>query len=101
MFRLTRIIMYIAPLAAGAAMAYTVGSMGLLTLLPLVKLVATYYAALSAFVLLVLVPILFMARIPLRAFAAAIGEPTALGFATTSSEAALPQIGRASCRERV
>jgi proton glutamate symport protein len=90
MFRLTRIIMYIAPLAAGAAMAYTVGSMGLLTLLPLVKLVATYYAALSAFVLLVLVPILFMARIPLRAFAAAIGEPTALGFATTSSEAALP-----------
>ena len=52
MFRLTRIIMYMAPLAAGAAMAYTVGSMGLATLLPLVKLVVTYYAALIAFVLL-------------------------------------------------
>jgi proton glutamate symport protein len=90
MFRLTRIIMVIAPLAAGAALAYTVGSMGLLTLLPLVKLVATYYVALAAFVLLVLAPIMLMARIPLRSFAAAIGEPAALGFATTSSEAALP-----------
>ena len=90
MFRLTRIIMVVAPLAAGAAMAYTVGSMGLLTLLPLVKLVATYYVALAAFVVLVHAPILLMARIPLRSFAAAIGEPAALGFATTSSEAALP-----------
>ncbi len=90
MFRLTRIIMYIAPLAAGAAMAYTVGSMGLATLLPLVKLVVTYYAALIAFVVLVLAPSLMLARIPVRRFAAAIGEPAALGFATTSSEAALP-----------
>jgi proton glutamate symport protein len=90
MFRLTRIIMYIAPVAAGAALAYTVGSMGLLTLLPLVKLVATYYAALTAFVLLVLAPILLVARIPLRRFIAAIAEPAAIGFATTTSEAALP-----------
>ena len=90
MFRLTRIIMYIAPLAAGAAMAYTVGSMGLVTLLPLVKLVTTYYVALAAFVLLVLLPILLFARIPLRLFVNAIAEPAALGFATTSSEAALP-----------
>ena len=90
MFRLTRIIMVIAPLAAGAALAYTVGSMGLLTLLPLVKLVATGYAALIVFVLLVFVPILLAARIPLRRFANAVAEPAALGFATTSSEAALP-----------
>jgi proton glutamate symport protein len=90
MFRLTRIIMYIAPLAAGAALAYTVGSMGLLTLLPLVKLVATYYSALAAFILLVLAPILLLARIPLGRFIAAIAEPAAIGFATTTSEAALP-----------
>ncbi len=90
MFRLTSIIMFIAPLAAGAAMAYTVGSMGLVTLLPLVKLVATYYAALAVFVVLVLIPSLLLARVPVRAFAAAVGEPAALGFATTSSEAALP-----------
>lgn len=90
MFRLTRIIMLIAPLAAGAAMAYTVGSMGLLSLLPLLKLVATYYAGMAAFLLLVFSPILFFARVPLRAFWAAIAEPSAIAFATTSSEAALP-----------
>jgi proton glutamate symport protein len=90
MFRLTRIVMYMAPVAAGAALAYTVGSMGLLTLLPLVKLVATYYAALAAFILLVLTPILLIARIPIGRFLAAIAEPAAIGFATTTSEAALP-----------
>jgi proton glutamate symport protein len=90
MFRLTRIIMVIAPVAAGAAIAYTVGSMGLLTLLPLLKLVGTYYGATAVFLLLVFVPILIFARIPLRAFTAAVAEPAAIAFATTSSEAALP-----------
>ena len=90
MFRMTKIIMVVAPLAAGAAMAYTVGSMGLLALLPLVKLVGTYYGALTVFVLLVLAPILLLSRISVRGFAAAIAEPAAIGFATTSSEAALP-----------
>jgi proton glutamate symport protein len=90
MFRLTRIIMYMAPVAAGAALAATVGSMGLLTLLPLVKLVVTYYAALAAFILLILAPILLFARIPIARFVAAVAEPAAIGFATTTSEAALP-----------
>jgi proton glutamate symport protein len=90
MFRMTRIAMYLAPMAAGAALAYTVGSMGLGTLLPLAKLLATCYAALGSFALLVLLPILWMARIPVGKFCAAVGEPTAIGFATTSSEAALP-----------
>ncbi len=90
MFRMTRFIMVVAPLAAGTAMAYTVSTMGVARLLPLVKLVVTYYAALGAFVLLVLVPSLVIARVSVRRFAAAIGEPAAIGFATTSSEAALP-----------
>jgi proton glutamate symport protein len=89
MFRLTRIIMVVAPIAAGAALAYTVGSMGLATLVPLAKLLATCYVALAIF-LLVLTLILFFARIPVGRFAAAVAEPAALGFATTSSEAALP-----------
>jgi proton glutamate symport protein len=90
MFKLTGIIMYIAPVAAGAAMAFTVGSMGIASMLPLLKLVTTYYGALIAFVLLAVVPGLVWARVPVRGFAMAIGEPAALGFATTSSEAALP-----------
>jgi proton glutamate symport protein len=90
MFGMTRIAMYMAPVAAGAALAHTVGSMGLATLLPLAKLVATYYVALVAFAVFVLLPILLLARVPVRKFCAAVGEPTAIGFATTSSEAALP-----------
>jgi proton glutamate symport protein len=90
MFRLTRIIMVVAPVAAGAALAYTVGSMGLATLLPLAKLLITCYIALGVF-LVVLALILLFARIPIGRFAAAVAEPAALGFATTSSEAALPQ----------
>jgi len=90
MFQLTRFVMYLAPLAAGAAIAYTVGNTGLATLLPLAKLVVTYYIALTAFALLVMVPVLAMFRVPLGGFLRAVGEPAAIGFATTTSEAALP-----------
>jgi proton glutamate symport protein len=90
MFQITRFVMVLAPLAAGAALAYTVGGMGLATLLPLAKLVATFYLTLAAFLLLVMLPILLLFRIPLRGFIAAVAEPAAIGFATTTSEAALP-----------
>jgi proton glutamate symport protein len=90
MFRLTKIVMVMAPVAAGAALAYTVGAMGLHTILPLGKLVATGYVSLAVFILLVLLPILLIARIPIKRFIAAVAEPAAIGFATTTSEAALP-----------
>jgi proton glutamate symport protein len=90
MFQFTKLIMFFAPIAAGAAMSYTIGSMGLSTLLPLGKLVATFYAAAIAFVLLVLLPVILLARIPLRGFVRAISEPAAIAFATSTSEAALP-----------
>jgi proton glutamate symport protein len=90
MFQITRIVMVVAPLAAGAALAYTIGSMGLASLLPLGKLVLTYYAALTVFCVLVLVPILIIFRIPMVRFVTAVAEPAAIGFATTTSEAALP-----------
>jgi proton glutamate symport protein len=90
MFRLTKIIMYLAPLAAGAAIAYTVGKMGVGMLLPLAKLVGTFYAGLAVFLLLVMLPTLVIFRIPVRRFLQAAGEPAAIGFATTTSEAALP-----------
>ncbi len=90
MFQMTRMIMYLAPLATGAALAYTVGSMGVATLLPLGRLVFTCYIALAAFAVIVLVPILVVFRIPIRRFIAATTEPAAIAFATTSSEATLP-----------
>jgi proton glutamate symport protein len=90
MFQITKIIMYMAPLAAGAALSYTVGSLGIATLLPLGKLILTFYGAALAFILLVLLPILLIARIPIRKFINAIAEPTAIGFATSTSETAIP-----------
>jgi proton glutamate symport protein len=90
MFQLTRIVMYLAPLAAGAALAYTVASLGVAAMLSLGKLVLTYYAALAAFCLSVLISILKIFRIPIRRFIIAVAEPAAIGFATTTSEAALP-----------
>ncbi|MGB8324385.1 MAG: cation:dicarboxylase symporter family transporter, partial [Candidatus Acidiferrum sp.] len=57
MFRFTNIVMYYAPIGVGAAMAYTVGHMGISVLLPLGKLLLTAYAALLFFLLFVLLPI--------------------------------------------
>jgi proton glutamate symport protein len=91
MFKFTNIVMYFAPIGVGAAIAYTVGHMGLGILVNLFKLLATLYVALTAFLLLVLLPVALLARIPIRRFAAAIAEPVSIAFATTSSEAALPR----------
>src|SRR5690606_9788531 len=91
MFKFTNIVMYFAPIGVGAAMAYTVGHMGLSVLIPLLKLLLTLYGALLVFVLIVFVPIALIIKLPLKQFIKAIGEPVSIAFATTSSEAALPR----------
>ncbi|MBF0547016.1 MAG: cation:dicarboxylase symporter family transporter [Candidatus Riflebacteria bacterium] len=91
MFRFTKIIMYFAPVGVGAAIAYTVGNMGLGILLNLFKLLATLYLALTLFVVLVLLPIAWFTGVPIRKLFNAILEPISIAFATTSSEAALPR----------
>jgi proton glutamate symport protein len=90
MFKFTNVVMLFAPIGVGAAIAYAVGHMGLGILVNLAKALATFYLALLAFLLLVLLPIALLARVPLRRFASAIAEPVSIAFATTSSEAALP-----------
>jgi proton glutamate symport protein len=90
MFKFTNIVMLFAPIGVGAAIAYTVGHMGLGILVNLAKLLATLYLALAAFLLFVLLPVALLARVPLRRFLRAIAEPVSIAFATTSSEAALP-----------
>lgn len=91
MFAFTNIVMYFAPFGVGAAMAYTIGHMGIGVLLPLGKLLLTGYIALLAFLLLVLLPITLAMRLPMRKFLAAIAEPATIAFATSTSEAALPR----------
>lgn len=91
MFKFTNLIMYFAPFAVFAAIAYTVSHMGLQILENLFRLVATLYAALLALIFLVFVPVALIFRINIRKFIKAISEPFSVAFATTTSEAALPK----------
>jgi proton glutamate symport protein len=91
MFKFTNIVMYFAPIGVGAAIAYTVGHVGISVLLPLGKLVLTAYGALVVFIGGVLVPIALFARLPLRRLVEYIAEPATIAFATSTSEAALPR----------
>jgi len=91
MFKFTGLVMTYAPIGIGAAIAVTVGHSGLGILLNLGKLILTLYVALVFFMLVVLLPVAFFARVPLRKFARAVKEPALIAFSTTSSEAALPK----------
>jgi proton glutamate symport protein len=91
MFKFTHLVMLFAPFAVGGAMAYSVATMGMGVLGNLLKLVATLYGALFAFVALVLIPIGVLVKLPFKRFIDAIGEPVSIAFATASSEAALPK----------
>lgn len=71
-------------------MACTIGHSGLGVLLNLAKLILTLYAALGVFCLAVLLPVAWFCKIPVKAFLKAIEEPAMLAFATTSSDAAMP-----------
>lgn len=91
MFKFTNIVMYFAPIGVGAAIAYTVGHMGLGILVNLFQLLATLYVALIVFLLGVLLPIALIVGVPIKKFLQAIAGPVSIAFATTSSEAALPR----------
>ncbi len=91
MFKFTNIIMYFAPIGVGAAMAYTVGHLGVDILKNLFMLLGSLYLALIFFLLLVFVPIMLFLKIPIKKFIAAVKEPVSIAFATTSSDAALPK----------
>jgi proton glutamate symport protein len=91
MFKFTNIIMYFAPFGVGAAIAVTVGHLGIDILKNLFLLLITLYLALIAFILLVLLPVALIIKIPIRKFIQAIREPVSIAFATTSSDSALPK----------
>lgn len=91
MFKFTNIVMMFAPIGVGAAMAYTVGHLGVDILKNLFMLLASLYLALILFLSLVLLPVALFLKIPVKRFINAIKEPVSIAFATTSSDAALPK----------
>ena len=90
MFKFTHIIMYYAPVAVFAAIAFTIGQLGLDVLTSLLKLLATLYIALIAFLLIVIFPLVILLKIPFKKYLLAISEPASIAFATANSESALP-----------
>jgi proton glutamate symport protein len=90
MFKFTGIVMYFAPVAVFASIAFTIGHMGTDVLFTLLKLLATLYVALIAFLLLVLLPVALLFRIPVFKFMEAVSKPASIAFATANSESALP-----------
>lgn len=90
MFKFTNIVMLFAPLGVLGAIASTVSSTGLGILGNLANLLLTLYAALVVFLLAVLLPVVWLAKIPVMQFIRAVAEPASIAFGTASSEAALP-----------
>ncbi len=91
MFKFTNLVMLFAPIGVGAAMAYTVGHLGVDILKNLFMLLATLYMALICFLLFILLPVALYLKVPIKQFVNAIKEPVSIAFATTSSDAALPK----------
>ncbi|MCY7410819.1 MAG: cation:dicarboxylase symporter family transporter, partial [Chitinophagales bacterium] len=90
MFKFTNIVMYFAPFAVFGAISFTVATFGIEVFSNLLKLLLTLYAALAAFILLILFPVMLIARISIKKFFNAVSEPVTVAFATASSESALP-----------
>jgi proton glutamate symport protein len=91
MFKLTKMIMFYAPVGVTAAITYTIGTGGLPVLFSLAWLVGTLYATLALFTVAVLVPTALFFKVPLKKFYKVVKEPAVIAFSTSSSEAALPR----------
>jgi aerobic C4-dicarboxylate transport protein len=92
LFAMVKLIMYVAPIGAFGAMAFTVGAYGIQSLLSLGKLMATFYLTCLAFIFLVLGTIARMHGFSILRYLAYIREELLIVLGTSSSEAALPRM---------
>ena len=88
-FVIMNAVMKLAPLGAGAAMAFTLGSYGLAALLPLAKLMAAYYLTCFIFIAGVLGAIAMWTGFSLLRFVLYIKDEVLTVLGTSSSESAL------------
>jgi aerobic C4-dicarboxylate transport protein len=92
MFRLTSIVMRVAPIGAFGAMAFTIGNFGLKALLPLGRLMADVYLTMAIFIFVVLNLIARASGFSLWQLLRYIKEEILIVLGTSSSEAALPSL---------
>ncbi len=104
-FKLLKWVMYLAPVGAFGAMAFTIGKFGLHTLLPLAKLMACVYVTMAVFIFGVLGSILRYYKMSILRFLKFVKEELILILGTSSSETALPnlmeKLQKAGCSKEV
>ena len=88
-FRMMSMIMRLAPLGAGGAMAFTIGKYGLDSLGPLAKLMGSFYLTCVLFVVIVLGTIARISGFSILRFLRYIRDELFLVLGTSSSESAL------------
>jgi aerobic C4-dicarboxylate transport protein len=91
-FKILKMVMYLAPLGAFGGIAGAVGKYGIHTLLPLGKLVGSVYLSMFLFVFLILGFIMWIYKLSLWKFLKYIREEIGIVFGTSSSETALPNL---------
>ena len=82
-------ILYLAPLGAGAAIAFTIGKFGLRSLVPMAQLIVLFYATCAVFVFVILGTIARVAGFNIFRVLMYIKSELLLVLATSSSESAL------------
>jgi aerobic C4-dicarboxylate transport protein len=89
-FRIVRMIMWLAPLAAGAGIAFTIGKYGLSILVSMAELIGVIFLGAAIFVFLVLGGMMRLVGLRLGPFLRYIREEILIVAATCSTEAVLP-----------
>ncbi|MGH8446023.1 MAG: dicarboxylate/amino acid:cation symporter [Solimonas sp.] len=88
-FRMIAMVMRLAPIGAGGAMAFTIGKYGIDSLGPLLKLMGSFYLTCALFILIVLGAIARFTGFSILKFLRYIREELLLVLGTSSSESAL------------
>lgn len=89
LFGVMRLILFTAPLGAGAAIAFTIGKFGLHSMVPMAALIGLFYLTCAVFVLVVLGAIAALAGFNVLSLLRYIKSELLLVLATSSSESAL------------
>jgi Na+/H+-dicarboxylate symporter len=103
LFGMVRIVMYVAPLAAFGAIAFTVGKFGFAVLINLAQLVASIYVTSILFVLIGFGGIAWLFGLPLLKIIRYFKDELLIAFTATSGEAMIPRsiikLRRMGCTE--
>ncbi|MGL4284806.1 MAG: cation:dicarboxylate symporter family transporter, partial [Phreatobacter sp.] len=91
-FKIVTMVMYLAPIGAFGAMAFTIGKFGTATLANLFEIMVAVYAACILFVFVVLNAVAWLSGFSLWRFIRYIRQELMLVLGTSSSEAALPRL---------